>query len=778
MKKTLSILLAVVFCLTLFPLTASADDPTAVTYYDLWVGGEQVTSAKPSGEGWSYSPENKTLTLNGYNYEGAGHQGQTQYPECGAIYIGIPNLVLVVKGTNTVKETGGVTGHYCSNGIVAANGLTITGSGTLNAIGGIPIPRSDGHGQSRGIRVMGKLTVDQNFTGTLNAQGSAFSNSGNTDVCHGLAADEIAIYNGTVVAKAGDISGSFGQSLGIATGSATIYGGNVTAVGGKPSGSTYSYGYGRANLTVSGGTVTLIGDTKAFIPNFYGNYYSLSMADGATASGSTNTSGEPLETYEAGKLSSYKYIKITAPTQNPTTFTVTLVGNNESKEYTVEAGSDFELPTCGFNAPAGKQFKAWLVGNDEKQPGGKINVTSNQTITAVWEDAFTVSFETGGYSDVPPEQTVMKGEKAKKPAHDPAPYKDDLTFGGWKIVENGSEKDYDFDTPVEKDIKLIAIWYVKTTPSYVTESYSLTLMKAYFVDGNAPAGSATVYESEVVITTAVVQEPTYTSSGVIEYTASAQDPSKETHILKTWTEIIPPLSGSSDWIRKSLAMGAALFNPPKKQTGSRLPEPEKQPDPVIVTVEEETPAIADEPAEPEIPFVDAAPGDPYYTAIVYAFKSGLMKGISDTEFGPSVTLNRAMFVTILGRLDMIDPADYADCPFEDCEPLGDWDYLPYVAWAAENGIVLGFGDGTFRPFDPVTNEQAVLMLRRYADYLGRETAAPEIAYEGASPWASAAVAWSYADGVYPTETEAPFTSPAERGWTARAFYNFVGFLTK
>jgi len=774
MKKKLSILLAVVFCLTLFPLTAAADDPTAVTYYDLWVGGEQVTSAKLSGEGWSYSSENQTLTLDGYNYTGAGHQGQTQYPECGAIYIGIPNLVLVVKGTNTVKETGGVTGHYCSNGIVSAYGLTITGSGTLNAIGGIPIPRSDSHGQSRGIRVMGKLTVDKNFTGTLNAQGSAFSNSGNTDVCHGLAADEIAIYNGTVVAKAGDISGSFGQSIGIATSSATIYGGNVTAIGGKPSGSTYSYGFGRANLTVSGGTVTLIGDTNAF-------YYSgrtLSLADGATASGSTNTSGDPLEAYEAGKLSSYKFITITASPQNPTTFTVTLVGNNESKEYTVEAGSDFELPTCGFNAPAGKLFKAWSIAGVEKKPGDKIEVTSDTTITAVWEDVpasaetFTVTFDTLGYGVAPSAQTVVKGEKATKPDN---PVSDPLTFDGWKIIVDGSEKDYDFDTPVEKDITLIARWLVPTSPSYVTANWSTEIKRVELTYNDTP--DVTVYETDAVISWTVIQEATSTSSGKILYKGTAEG-RDGIEFTEEWIEIIPPLSGSSDWIRKSLAMGAALFNPPKKQTGSRLPEPEKQPDPVIVTVDAETPAIADEPAEPEIPFVDAAPGDPYYTAIVYAFKSGLMKGISDTEFGPSGTLNRAMFVTILGRLDMIDPADYTGCPFKDCEPLGDWDYLPYVAWAAEKGIVLGFGDGTFRPFDPVTNEQAVLMLRRYADYLGRETAAPEIAYEGASPWASAAVAWAFADGIYPTETDAPFTSPAERGWTARAFYNLVGFLTK
>lgn len=738
MKKTLSILLAVVFCLTLFPLTASADE----TYYDIYIAGVQISSANKddltaavnanggtaSGE-ITFDPETNTLTLKNASVDGSGIGTG-----------GLNSAMLALRDGSSIKK------------------LTVAFSGS-NTI-------SCNQVSSSYVNALGALNTDLVFEGADDNSSLTISAKTPTVIEDGaVRCNSITVNNGTVTLAAPEES------------SGNNYGNNPYGASLNGSGTT---------LTVNSGKLIAKGWAPLVADNLKNH-----VAEGTSLSGSENYDGSGLKDYDfttngfySGAFqTTYRYVEASPKTSTPavTEVTVTFVSSNDGtgeKKTVQTTPGEYTLPPCDFTSPTGKQFKAWLVGNEEKQPGDKINVTSNQTITALWADVFTVSFDTGGYSDVPPEQTVMKGEKAKKPDLDPVPYKDDLTFGGWKIVENGSEKDYDFDTPVEKDIKLIAIWYVKTTPSYVTESYSLTLMKAYFVDGNAPAGSTDVYESEVVITTAVVKEPTYTSSGVIEYIASAQDPSKETHILKTWTEIIPPLSGSSDWIRKSLAMGAALFNPPKKQTGSRLPEPEKQPDPVVVTVDAETPAIADEPAEPEIPFVDAAPGDPYYTAIVYAFRSGLMKGISDTEFGPSGTLNRAMFVTILGRMDQIDPADYDGCPFEDCEPLGDWDYLPYVAWAAEKGIVLGFGDGTFRPFDPVTNEQAVLMLRRYADYLGRETAAPEIAYEGASPWASAAVAWAFADGIYPTETEAPFTSPAERGWTARAFYNLVGFLTK
>ncbi len=191
--------------------------------------------------------------------------------------------------------------------------------------------------------------------------------------------------------------------------------------------------------------------------------------------------------------------------------------------------------------------------------------------------------------------------------------------------------------------------------------------------------------------------------------------------------------------------------------------------------EPEIPTVAE---EPEIPFTDVKKGDPYYNAIVYVYQSGIMNGVADTQFDSTGTLTRAMFVTILGRLAQIDPTDYTGVPFSDVEPIGTWNYVPYVAWAAENSIVLGYGNGTFGPGNPVTNEQAVLMLQRFAKYLDLEIVFADMAVEGASAWAADAVAWAYENEIYPTETAAVFTSPAQRAWIAKAIYNFVGFLIK
>ncbi|MDR1588760.1 MAG: S-layer homology domain-containing protein [Oscillospiraceae bacterium] len=65
---------------------------------------------------------------------------------------------------------------------------------------------------------------------------------------------------------------------------------------------------------------------------------------------------------------------------------------------------------------------------------------------------YTVAFETNGGSPVPPNQRVMYGSKATKPAD---PVKDDLTFAGWYTDEILTAA-YDFDTPVRNNITLYA----------------------------------------------------------------------------------------------------------------------------------------------------------------------------------------------------------------------------------------------------------------------------------------------------------------------------------
>lgn len=45
-------------------------------------------------------------------------------------------------------------------------------------------------------------------------------------------------------------------------------------------------------------------------------------------------------------------------------------------------------------------------------------------------------------------------------------------------------------------------------------------------------------------------------------------------------------------------------------------------------------------------------------------------------------------------------------------------YAPYVSWAAENGIVSGYEDGTFRPDNNITREEMAEIFMNYYDYKG------------------------------------------------------------
>lgn len=75
-----------------------------------------------------------------------------------------------------------------------------------------------------------------------------------------------------------------------------------------------------------------------------------------------------------------------------------------------------------------------------------------------------------------------------------------------------------------------------------------------------------------------------------------------------------------------------------------------------------------------------------------------------------------------------------------------------ISWAQEMGVTQGTGNGCFSPRRPITREEAALMLRRYAEYLGRDTFLPDgllTCNDGAeaSPWAGDALYWAADRGL-------------------------------
>ena len=93
-------------------------------------------------------------------------------------------------------------------------------------------------------------------------------------------------------------------------------------------------------------------------------------------------------------------------------------------------------------------------------------------------------------------------------------------------------------------------------------------------------------------------------------------------------------------------------------------------------------------------------------------EKGIMNGVDDKNFAPEDAMTRAMFVTVLARLSgdtFTEQTSFSDVP------AGQW-YSAAVSWAAENGIVLGYPDGTFAPDKAVSREDAMTLLVRFAGW--------------------------------------------------------------
>lgn len=145
------------------------------------------------------------------------------------------------------------------------------------------------------------------------------------------------------------------------------------------------------------------------------------------------------------------------------------------------------------------------------------------------------------------------------------------------------------------------------------------------------------------------------------------------------------------------------------------------------------------------PFTDVREADWFFDVVQYINSNQLMAGTTVNEFAPRAPMTRAMLVTVLHRHEGEPPA--AANAFTDV--AADAWYAPAVAWAAENDVVAGYGNGPFGPHDNVTREQVAAILRGYSAQKGLDGSerADLSAYADAgaiSPWAREAVAWAAA----------------------------------
>ena len=148
-------------------------------------------------------------------------------------------------------------------------------------------------------------------------------------------------------------------------------------------------------------------------------------------------------------------------------------------------------------------------------------------------------------------------------------------------------------------------------------------------------------------------------------------------------------------------------------------------------------------------------------------KTGLMIGNSSNTFSPNDALTHAMAVTVLYKMAG-SPKPAYKLVFKNV--LSDMWYSDAVIWAYNNGIIDGYGHESFNANDPVSRQQLVAMLYRYAEYSHMDlTVESDMSVftdiDIVSDWAKEPFEWAISNGII-NGVEPTMLNP--RGVTTRA----------
>ena len=436
MKKIIPIMIAAAMlfagCIVVLDTDVEADPDNY-----LYIGDHQITGSTDSGTGWSFSGD--TLTLTGatiatYHTDGDDHTA--------AIYDGrsTGTLKIVLTGENRLTGAeGGVTdrcgiwinhpvefsgsgslevnGDY-TTGILTTDSMTVKG-GTITITNTIDnafdiwasaLPARDGTLQIDGG------TINLNSTGTLDVNGQVtihggtINSVGNADVDRtiigvtGNGVTAVLTMDGGMINVSSLLVGQdfFAAGQYVADGVAMSENLETTTWGGVPC------SFAEAKLikgTVAGAASFGFAAPAIYTVSFDANGGSGTMTDVTGVSGEytlpnngfTAPSGKQFKCWSVADVEKNVGDSITV-TANTTVkaiwqaagtgFTVTFDANGGTGTMAQKTGvsGEYTLPESTFTAPDGKEFKCWKVGDDEKNAGDKITVSSDVTVKAVWKD--------------------------------------------------------------------------------------------------------------------------------------------------------------------------------------------------------------------------------------------------------------------------------------------------------------------------------------------------------------------------------------------------------
>ena len=616
--------------------------------------------------------------------------------------------VYVEKGGTFVMSNGSIAGCVAANG----GGICNEGTTTLSGLAKIQNCRVSHSGDGGGIESAGALTV-----------------SGNVEIT-GCTMVEIP---DAMHFKNGTVSGG-------------IFDGKVTKLGGTISGGTFDNEVRNQGGTISGGTFNSRVVNEGNIENGMFNGEVVNQSNCTIKNGTFKNTVRNIGTISGG------------------TFTETSTVNNKG---TIEKGE-----FSGKVENEGGTIKDGIFnGAVENQTGGTIGggmfsgkVTNNGTING---GTFAVTFDTKGGSSVPV-QNILNGQRASEPAD---PTKTGYTFDGW-YTEETCTNPYDFDTSVQNALTLYAKWTIN--------QYTITFKPE---NGDKDTTITQVYGTAVT----APANPTrtgYTFAGW-DREIPATMPAENMTVTAQWTAVGSSSSGggssSGGSSREDWEPSYAVSTPGKTENGTVSVNPKNagQGDRVTLTVKPdpghvlETLTVLDSKGKAlpltdkgggmftftmpngqvEVKAVFAAevktasfrdvPVDAYYyDAVKWAAEKGITTGQADGLFGSDRSCTRAQIITFLWRAAG-SPEPKAMRSFADVST--DAYYAKAVAWAVENGIATGTGDGKFSPDATCTRAQSVTFLFRAIGKLVNSKA--EFSDVLTDSYYANAVAWAVENGI-------------------------------
>ena len=345
----------------------------------------------------------------------------------------------------------------------------------------------------------------------------------------------------------------------------------------------------------------------------------------------------------------------------------------------------------------------------------ELDGTFPNVVILVKGQRYTITFNGNGGT---PSVTSMTTIDQKLPELPIATRSGRYSFDGWYTKKNGGTK-ITTATLFDKDTTVYAHWtYTGSTGGGVT-TYPITVKSAKNGDVTASHKSAA---KGTTITLTV-------------------DPDKG-YVLDTLTV----LDGKDKEIKLTEKNGKYTFKMPDSKVE------------IQATFVKET----------EIsPFGDVSTDAYYYEAVKWAQKKGITGGIGNDLFGPNQPCTRAQIATFLWRAagspEPKNMSSFSDVPTDSY-------YAKAVAWAVENGITTGTGDGKFSPNAPCTRAQSVTFLYRASGSPAVSDSAVFADVEANAFYADA-VAWAVANGVTNGTTSSTF-SP-DNGCTRAQIVTFL-----